>query len=50
MWPGAARRRFTRNELTTPAVPDRTLILHPRLTPIQQKAFDQLGLDPARTQ
>jgi hypothetical protein len=41
---------FTRNEVTTPAAPDRILILYPRLTPIQQKAFDQLGLDPTRTQ
>ena len=41
---------FTRNEVATPAAPDRTLILYPRLTPIQQKAFDLLGIDPARTQ
>jgi Transposase DDE domain len=41
---------FTRNEVTTPAAPDRILVLYPKLTPIQQKAFDLLGLDPARTQ
>jgi hypothetical protein len=41
---------FTRNEVTTPAAPDRILTLYPRLTPIQQKAFDLLGLDPTRTQ
>jgi hypothetical protein len=41
---------FTRNEVTTPAAPDRTLIVYPRLTPIQQKAFDLLGIDPTRTQ
>ena len=40
----------TRNEVTTPAAPDRTLILYPRLTPLQQKAFDLLGIDPACTQ
>jgi hypothetical protein len=41
---------FTRNEVTTAAAPDRTLILYPRLTPLQQKAFDLLGIDPTRTQ
>jgi len=41
---------FTRNEVTTPAAPDRTLIVYPRLTPLQQKAFDLLGIDPTRTQ
>jgi hypothetical protein len=41
---------FTRNEVTTSAAPDRTLIVYPRLTPIQQKAFDLLGIDPTRTQ
>ena len=41
---------FTRNEVTTSAAPDRTLIVYPRLTPLQQKAFDLLGIDPARTQ
>jgi Transposase DDE domain len=41
---------FTRNEVTTPAAPDRTLIVYPRLTPLQQKAFDLLGVDPTRTQ
>jgi hypothetical protein len=41
---------FTRNEVTTPAAPDRILIVYPRLTPLQQKAFDLLGIDPSRTQ
>ena len=41
---------FTRNAVTSPAAPDRTLILYPRLTPLQQKAFDLLGIDPTRTQ
>jgi Transposase DDE domain len=41
---------FTRNEVTTAAAPDRTLILYSRLTPLQQKAFDLLGIDPTRTQ
>jgi hypothetical protein len=41
---------FTRNEVTTSAAPDRTLIVYPRLTPLQQKAFDLLGIDPTRTQ
>jgi hypothetical protein len=41
---------FTRNEVTTPAAPDRTLIVYSRLTPLQQKAFDLLGVDPTRTQ
>jgi hypothetical protein len=41
---------FTRNEVTTSAGPDRTLILYSRLTPLQQKAFDLLGFDPTRTQ
>jgi hypothetical protein len=40
----------TRNEVTTAAAPDRTLILYSRLTPLQQKAFDLLGIDPTRTQ
>jgi hypothetical protein len=41
---------FTRNEVTTSAAPDRSLILYSRPTPLQQKAFDLLGLDPTRTQ
>jgi len=41
---------FTRNEVTTSAAPDRTLIVYSRLTPLQLKAFDLLGIDPARTQ
>ena len=41
---------FTRNEVTTPAAPDRILLVYPRLTPLQQKAFDLLALDPTRTQ
>jgi hypothetical protein len=41
---------FTRNEVTTAAAPNRTLIIYPRLTPIQHQAFDLLGIDPTRTQ
>jgi hypothetical protein len=41
---------FTRNQVTTAAAPDRTLILYSRPTPLQQKAFDLLGVDPTRTQ
>jgi hypothetical protein len=41
---------FTRNEVTTSAAPDRALILYPRPTPLQQKAFELLGLNPTRTQ
>jgi hypothetical protein len=41
---------FTRNAVTTPAAPDRTLTLYPKLTPLQQKTFDLLGIDPTRTQ
>jgi hypothetical protein len=41
---------FTRNHVTTAAAPDRTLILYPRFTPLQQKAFHLLGIDPTRTQ
>jgi hypothetical protein len=41
---------FTRNEVTTAAAPDRILILYSRPTPLQQKAFDLLGIDPTRTQ
>jgi len=41
---------FTRNEVTTSAAPDRALIVYPRLTPIQQKAFELLGSNPSRTQ
>jgi hypothetical protein len=41
---------FTRNEVITPAAPEQVLILYPRLTPIQQKAFDLLAVNPIRTQ
>jgi hypothetical protein len=40
----------TRNEVTTAAAPDHTLILYSTLIPIQQKAFDLLGVEPTRTQ
>lgn len=40
----------TRNEVTTPAAPERVLTLYPKLTPVQQKAFALLALDPTRTQ
>jgi hypothetical protein len=33
---------FTRNEVTTAAAPDRTLIVYPRLTPSSKRAFDLL--------
>jgi hypothetical protein len=41
---------FTRNEATTPAAPGQILIVYPRPTPIQQKAFDLLAVNPTRTQ
>ena len=41
---------FTRNEVTTPAAPERILTIYPKLTPIQQKAFDLLAVNPTRTQ
>ncbi len=41
---------FTRNEVTTPAARDKILLVYPRPTPIQQKAFDLLGINPTRTQ
>ena len=41
---------FTRNQVITPAAPDRTLLLYSRPTPLQQKVFDLLGIDPTRTQ
>lgn len=41
---------FTRNEVTTPAAPERVLTIYPKLTPIQQKAFDLLAVNPTRTQ
>jgi transposase len=41
---------FTRNEVTTPALPGQILIVYPRPTPIQQKAFDLLGINSSRTQ
>jgi len=41
---------FTRNEVATPAAPGQILIVYPKPTPIQQKAFDLLAINPARTQ
>jgi Transposase DDE domain len=41
---------FTRNEVATPAAPERVLTIYPRPTPIQQKAFDLLAVNPTRTQ
>jgi hypothetical protein len=41
---------FTRNEVTTPAAPERILTIYPKLTPTQQKAFDLLAVNPTRTQ
>jgi hypothetical protein len=41
---------FTRNEVVTPAIPRQMMILYPKLTPLQQKAFDLLALNPSRTQ
>lgn len=41
---------LTRNEVVTAAAPDTALTLYTRPTTLQQKAFDLLGIDPARTQ
>ena len=41
---------LTRNEVVTAAAPDIALTLYARPTAIQQKAFDLLAIDPARTQ
>ena len=41
---------LTRNEVLTAAAPDNVLTLYARPTAIQQKAFDLLAIDPARTQ
>ena len=41
---------LTRNEVVTAAAPDIVLTLYARPTAIQQKAFDLLAIDPARTQ
>ena len=41
---------LTRNEVVTAATPDIALTLYARPTAIQQKAFDLLAIDPARTQ
>ena len=41
---------LTRNETVTALNPNYVLTLYARPTPIQQKAFDLLGIDPARTQ
>ena len=39
---------LTLNEVALPETPDRTFPLHARPTPVQQKAFDLLGVDPTR--
>ena len=41
---------LTRNEVVTAAAPNIVLTLYARPTAIQQKAFDLLAIDPARTQ
>jgi hypothetical protein len=41
---------LTRNEAVTALAPDHMLTLYARPTPIQQKVFALLGIDPARTQ
>jgi transposase len=41
---------LTRNEVVTAAAPNTALTLYTRPTTLQQKAFDLLGIDPARTQ
>lgn len=41
---------LTRNEVVTAVVPAAALTLYTRPTTLHQKAFDLLGIDPARTQ
>ena len=41
---------LTRNEVVTAVTPAAALTLYTRPTTLQQKAFDLLGIDPARTQ
>jgi len=41
---------LTRNTMLSALAPERPFTLTARPTPIQQKAFDLLGLAPARTQ
>jgi len=41
---------LTRNEVITAVAPAAALTLYTRPTTLQQKAFDLLGIDPARTQ
>jgi hypothetical protein len=41
---------LTRNEAVTALSPDHVLTLYARPTPVQQKAFELLGIDPARAQ
>jgi transposase len=41
---------LTRNEVVTAVAPAAALTLYTRPTTLQQKAFDLLGIDPARTQ
>ena len=39
---------LTLNEVALPEAPDHTFPLHARPTPVQQKAFDLLAVDPTR--
>ena len=41
---------LTHNTVVTALAPDPALTLYTRPTTLQQKAFDLLGIDPARTQ
>lgn len=41
---------LTRNSVVTPINPERELTLYARPTPLQQKAFNLLGIDPERPQ
>jgi hypothetical protein len=41
---------FIRNQVTTRAAPRRVLTTYPKLTPIEQKAFELLAVNPTRTQ
>jgi hypothetical protein len=41
---------YSRNEATTDVNENFRFILHPKLTPIQSRAFQLLGIDPDRTQ
>lgn len=39
---------LTLNEVALTEAPDHTFLLHARPTPVEQKAFDLLGVDPER--